>query len=265
MKPGFHVLKAIKDNVVLSIVIVLITAGCSYSPIFSPSDLDSAVTIIESRRAIEIKPIVGETSTTGLLFYPGGLVDSHVYNELLAQFTETCNIMSVVVKMPSNLAIFGINSGISVITSSYPEIDRWIIAGHSLGGAMAASTVKQNPSVYSGLIFMDSYPADSDSLKTWSGVVLSLYSSVEKISDDERMQKTLDLLPPATWLTESSRIYPAEKTNYTVIHQIDGGSHSYFGTYGPQDGDFTPTISRSDFHAAVIEYMGEFFAENGWL
>jgi hypothetical protein len=129
---------------------------------------------------------------------------------------------------------------------------------------MAASTVKNNPDVYSGLIFMDSYPANSDSLKDWSGAVLSLYSSIEKVNDEQRMNQTLDLIPPATSLADLSTDYPTAKTNYSVIHQIDGGSHSYFGTYGPQDGDYTPTITRAAFHTEVIDYMEEFFAENGW-
>ena len=242
---------------------VFLSAGCSYQPLFSPADISSAVTISETRRTIEIRPVSAEISAAGLLFYPGGLVDSHVYNEILSQFVESAGVLTVIVKMPSNLAVLDINAGLSV-TPGYPEISRWIIAGHSLGGSMAASTVKRNPSAYDGLIFMDSYPAGSDSLKTWPGTVLSLYSSIEKISDPVRMQKTLDLIPPATWLTKDSRIYPEEKNNYSVIHQIDGGSHSYFGTYGPQAGDYTPTITRTDFHTEVIDYMVEFFSENGW-
>ncbi len=248
----------------MGLSIALITIGCSYSTTFSPSDIGSAVTISETRRTIEIKPTAAGISSVGLIFYPGGLVDSHVYNELLAQFSEVCGIMTIIVKMPSNLAVLDIDAGLSVIPS-YPEIKKWIIAGHSLGGSMAASTVNTNPAAHAGIIFMDSYPPGTSSLKTWSGAVLSLYSSIEKVNDPERMQQTLDLIPPATWLTASSRIYPAEKSNYSVIHQIDGGSHSYFGTYGPQDGDYTPTITREAFHAEVINYMGEFFTENGWM
>ena len=240
----------------------LLIAACSYQPIFTPTAIGSAVTISETRRAIEIRPASG-ASSCGLLFYPGGLVDNHVYNELLAQFAETAGITTVIVKMPANLAVLDINAGNGVI-AAYPEITKWIIAGHSLGGSMAASTVSENPETYAGLIFMDSYPADSNSLATWNGAVLSLYSSIEKINDPLRMQTTLELLPPATWLTTSNRIYPAVKSNYTVIHQVDGGSHSFFGTYGPQDGDYKPTISRTDFHAEVVDYMVEFFTENGY-
>lgn len=112
---------------------------------------------------------------------------------------------------------------------------------------------------------MDSYPADSTSLKDWPGAVLSLYSSIEKVSDDKQMTKILNLLPSATWLPDIDSEYPEViNGNYTVIHQIDGGCHSYFGSYGPQDGDYNPTITRAAFHQEVIDYMTVFFANNSW-
>jgi len=241
----------------------LLAAACSCQPLFSPCDIGTGVMINETRRVIEISPFSGAVSATGLLFYPGGLVDSHVYNQILADFAGTAGALTVVVKMPGNLAVFDINAGLSVIRD-YPEMPRWVIAGHSLGGSMAASVAKGSPETFEGLIFMDSYPADSASLADWQGAVLSLYSSEEKVSDQERLERTLALIPPAAWLTDTERTYPADKTNYTVIHQIDGGSHSFFGTYGPQEGDEIPTVSRESFHAEVIDYMTEFFTENGW-
>lgn len=254
-----------KAGIVLlfSIFILLLFSACSYQPIFSSADITSGVVITDTRKTIEFTPASGGFSDTGLLFYPGGLVDSHVYDEILSDFTAASGITAVVVKMPANLAVFAIDSGIKII-DNYPEIKQWVIAGHSLGGAMAASTVKNNPTVYQGLILMDSYPPEGDNLQEWAGAVLSFFSSVEKINEPERMRKTDELLPPATWLSGEDGEYPDEKTNYTVLHMIDGGSHSYFGTYGPQDGDYTPTIPREDFHAEVVDYMIEFFTENGW-
>ena len=153
---------------------VILSAGCSYSPTFSPGDIVSAVTIEETRRTIAIMPAGAVSTDTGLLFYPGGLVGNHVYNVLLARFTEISGIPSVIVKMPANLAVFDIDAGLSV-TPSFPDITRWIIAGHSLGGSMAASTVRSHPGAYEGLIFMDSYPSGADSLKNWPGTVPSLW------------------------------------------------------------------------------------------
>ena len=245
-----------------SIFLVLLTlSGCSYQPLFSPDEINPGVSLSETTKLIEFSPSSESVSTTGLLFYPGGLVDSHVYDQLLSDFAAEAGVMTVVAKMPADLAVFNIDAGLKVI-QEYPDFTEWIIAGHSLGGSMAARSVKNHPDVYKALIFMDSYPADNDSLKNWPGNILSLYSSIEKVNDPERMQQTLDLIPPAKWLTDEDPSYPPSESNYSVIHQIDGGSHSYFGTYGPQTGDFEPTISREDFHAEVVDYMIEFFNKN---
>jgi pimeloyl-ACP methyl ester carboxylesterase len=242
--------------------LLALCAACSYNPSFSPAEVSSIVTVAETRSTIALSPLSGAYSTTGLLFYPGGLVDNHVYDKMLARFARE-GFLVVVVKMPANLAVFDIGAAFTVMPS-FPSIKRWVIAGHSLGGSMAASATRQRPAAFAGLIFMDSYPADGDSLAAWPGVVLSLFSSVEKVNDSARMAKTLALIPPATWVSSGSRAYPAATSNYSVLHVIPGGSHSRFGSYGPQDGDFTPTISEADFHAEVVDYLLEFFTRNGW-
>ncbi len=243
-------------------LLYLLSLSCSYQPTFNSSEIPSDIIITENRKLIEIKPESTPVAPTGLLFYPGGLVDNHAYNKLLSRFSRN-GIFVVIVKMPANLAVFDIEAGISVI-DNYPQITRWVVAGHSLGGAMAASLVNRNRELFDGIIFMDSYPPDGDGFADWRGVVLSLFSSKEKVSDSSRMSKTLSLLPPAFWLTTGERMYPHQKSNYTVIHVIEGGSHSLFGSYGPQDGDFTPTVSEYDFQSEVIENMLEFFTKNNW-
>lgn len=248
----------------LILLFCIVFQSCSYSPIFNEGDIDSNILTIESRRTISISSKLNQNSTTALMFYPGGLVDSHVYNELLTDFVSATDIPVIVVKMPGNLAVFDINAANTIISEN-SQITSWIIAGHSLGGSMAASTLYNNPDLYKGIIFMDSYPPDGNSLKEFPGAVLSLYSSIEKVNDPDKMSKTLSLLPPTTSLTDISSPYPEELTNYSVLHQIDGGSHSYFGSYGPQDGDYTPTVTRDEFHSEVIAYMKEFFNKNGWV
>lgn len=242
---------------------LFITAGCSYNPLFFPWDTGYDVRIRETRRSIVIHPSEGPVSSTGLLFYPGGLVDSHVYNEILARFAVQAGVTVLVAKMPGNLAVLDSHAGLA-LTKTIPEISQWVIAGHSLGGAMAAATVKDHPGAYEGLIFMDSYPPDGASLKEWSGALLSLFSSVEKTQDPERMTQTLALIPPAVWLENLGEPYPTPLENYSVLHTIPGGSHSYFGTYGPQDGDYPPVVTREAFHGETVDFMTEFFTRNGW-
>ena len=44
---------------------------------------------------------------------------------------------------------------------AFPHVDRWVIGGHSLGGAMASEFVKGDPDAVVGLVLLVSYPAPS--------------------------------------------------------------------------------------------------------
>ncbi|MBN8217290.1 MAG: hypothetical protein J0L75_11660 [Spirochaetes bacterium] len=236
-------------------------SACSYRPILGTDPLPPGVTIQETRDAILFQPSA-PAAATGLVFYPGGLVDTHVYDRLLSRFAAQGTFVAVA-KMPGHFAFFDLEAG-RRLQGRFPGVASWVIAGHSLGGSMAASAVSAMPGIWKGLILMDAYPPDGDSLKSWSGAVLSLYSSREKTNDVARQEKTLSLLPPATWIAPVAAPYPALHSNFTVLYLIEGGRHSYFGSYGPQDGDAVATISQSAFHDQVLAAMGQFFAENGW-
>src|SRR5512143_918573 len=98
-----------------------------------------------------------QPSDTGFIFYPGGLVDPAAYAPLMKQLSDQ-GIMTVIVPMPLDLAVFGVNKANDVI-AAYPDIKQWIIGGHSLGGSMAAQYAKDNASKLAGIAFMASYPA----------------------------------------------------------------------------------------------------------
>ncbi len=95
----------------------------------------------------------------GLVFYPGGLVDAAAYAPLLRRRADG-GVLSVLVPMPLELAVFGVARAADVI-AAFPEVSPWLIGGHSLGGAMAAEFVKRSPDVVDGLVLLASYPARS--------------------------------------------------------------------------------------------------------
>ncbi len=144
-------------------------------------------------------------------------------------------ILCALVEMPFNLAVFDINAA-DGIQEMYPDIEDWYIGGHSLGGSMAASYLADHTSDFAGLILLGSYStADlSDSeLK-----VLSVYGSEDEVLNKKKYDKNLSNLPE----------------DFTEI-VIDGGCHAYFGMYGAQDGDGTPTIGNEEqilFSASTI-------------
>ncbi|MFZ1471367.1 MAG: alpha/beta fold hydrolase, partial [Anaerolineae bacterium] len=100
--------------------------------------------------------------TTGLVFYPGGLVDARAYAPAARQIADA-GYLVVIVPMPLKLAFFDANRAGEVM-QAYPAVQRWVIGGHSLGGAMAAQFAYQHPDQVAGLALWAAYPAANNSL-----------------------------------------------------------------------------------------------------
>lgn len=166
-----------------------------------------------------------EDAKAGFIFYPGGKVEHTAYIPLMKALAER-NILCVLVKMPFHLAVLDANAA-DGIREQHPQIEKWYMGGHSLGGAMAASYVADHTKEYAGLVLLGAY---STADLTQSGLkVLSLYGSEDRVMNREKY-------------AENKPNLPADFTE-TVIH---GGCHAGFGMYGPQTGDGTPTISNSE-------------------
>lgn len=166
-----------------------------------------------SSRILAFEPVYADT---GLIFYPGGLVESEAYIPLMSALANE-GILCVLIDMPLELAVLDVNAADGVM-EEFPHITEWYIGGHSLGGSMAASYLADNEEAFRGLILLASYTTDDISD---TGVdVLSLYGSLDGVLDMERYEKYKANLP-------------SDYTEYV----IEGGNHAYFGMYGEQSGD----------------------------
>ena len=175
---------------------------------------------------------VGVQPTTGFIFYPGGHVDARAYAPMLRQIAER-GALVVLVPMPLNLAVFGVNRADQVI-EAHPEIEHWVIGGHSLGGAMASAYVHGKPDAVDGLALWASYPADNNSLANRDLKTTSIYGS-----NDGQAAK----------IPASKALLPAS----TTFVPIDGGNHAQFGWYGTQAGDGQAAISREAQQAQIVD------------
>jgi hypothetical protein len=242
-------------------VMLAILASCSYLP--EEKDVPSLVTIYEYRDYIEINPTSNQYAKTGLVFYPGGLVDPHAYIAPLTRFAIAGKAHKVViVKMPGNLAVLDGNKG-AWIYDDFPDVQQWIIGGHSLGGVMACSVVEKYPDFFKGIVLMAAYAQESTPLSTWKGSVLSLRGQFDGLVDSLTIAAGEGLLPQPTWISSLSS-FPAGKEPKTVYYTIPGGNHGQFGTYGIQKGDGTATISGEDQANIVADAILKFFVVNGW-
>lgn len=180
-----------------------------------------------------------EETTIGLIFYPGGLVEPAAYTPILHKIAEK-GVLVVVTPMPFNLAILNTGAADAVI-KKYPHISRWILAGHSLGGASAAIYAKNNPTKIDGLVFWDSYPPDSANLSESNFPVLSIFGTTNNHPNTKDFDSKRYLLPKDA-----------------IFIAIEGASHAQFGDYGPQKGDVVPSLSLTEQHEKVANIMLDF-------
>ncbi|MEV4738128.1 MULTISPECIES: alpha/beta hydrolase [unclassified Microbacterium] len=196
---------------------------------------DPAIHIEDAAQGIVMTPADGD-SDRGLVFVPGAKVDPWAYASILHGLVDDGT--TVVITRPwLNLAFFDLR-GLDQFTSAAPDIDDWAVGGHSLGGVRACQLAADAEA----LVLFGSYCADD--LSTSGLAVLSISGSEDGLSTPAKVNAARHLLPADAEMVE-----------------IDGASHASFGDYGPQAGDGTPAISRTDMHARVDELLEGFFAE----
>jgi pimeloyl-ACP methyl ester carboxylesterase len=162
-----------------------------------------------------------ENPVAGLIFYPGGKVEFTAYAPLMAKLAEQ-NILCVLLKMPLNLAVLDMDAA-AEIPEGFPEVETWYLAGHSLGGSMAASFADKHADGYDGLILLASY---STADLTENGLrVCSLYGDRDGVLNMEKYAQYRSNLPEGT-----------------LELVLEGGNHAGFGSYGPQEGDGISTL-----------------------
>ena len=216
--------------------------------------MPEAVQALESTSAVrvEAKPWliftpVGQEPTMGFIFYPGGKVDPRSYAPMAQAIAEQ-GYLVVIPPMPLNLAVLSPGEAADVI-KAFPEIETWVVGGHSLGGAMAANYARKHPDQISGMVLLAAYPANSDDLSQSDLEVLSMYGTNDQVADYAKIEASKALLP------SDSQFLP-----------IEGGNHAGFGWYGPQSGDGEATISREEQQAqvvqAIMDFLRNFVAKN---
>jgi hypothetical protein len=178
---------------------------------------------------------------TGFIIYPGGHVDPRAYAPLAKEIAAG-GYLAVIVPMPLNLAVLDSQAALQVM-AAYPGIRHWAVGGHSLGGAMAAHFVYQNPGVVDGLVLWAAYSAANEDLSQADIQVLSISGSLDGLSTPAKIAESRLRLPVETrWV------------------MITGGNHAQFGWYGEQSGDNLAQISRQAQQDQILAATLEFLA-----
>ncbi|MGT2832539.1 alpha/beta hydrolase [Streptococcus halotolerans] len=180
----------------------------------------------------------GKTQAS-LIFFQGALVEEEAYAPLAADLAKE-RFDVYLLDSPLNLAILSGNRA-KQLKDKLAHAPVYL-AGHSLGGVIAAQTVEDFSTDTKGLILLASYPSDKTDLSKKDLAVLSVRASQDKVLNQKSYQKAQRRLP--------------KNTSYTTIER---GNHAGFGDYGKQAKDGKASISntkqRQEIVNAIITFI----------
>ncbi len=209
-----------------------------------------AVKFEETDDALFFRPADTHAST-GMVFFPGGLVDPRAYAPLAHRLAAAGHPV-VVVKIPLRGAFSSAATEAEVaaialsVRERSPGIARWLAAGHSKGALFAARCVERSPEHWQGLALLGSSHPKDFSLAALTLPVLRVSATRDPIASTDRLESTARNLPAATsWV------------------RIEGGNHSQFGHYGFQFGDRFARITREEQQDRIAEALLGLLAKTG--
>jgi hypothetical protein len=195
------------------------------------------VATIQADKAQATQALSPSGRREAIIFYPGGKVRPLAYLPLW-EGVARAGYTVFVPSMPLDLAVFGVAAA-NRIRSDHPEFDVWHLAGHSLGGAMAAEHLKKDNRGFRSLILLGSYPASD--LSAIDLAALSIKEERGLEGSLEKAEATRDQLPAGA-----------------IFKVMPGANHAQFGRYGIQKGDGTALLSPEAQMALTTLWVLEF-------
>lgn len=186
-----------------------------------------------------VAPADGDEDTL-LVLVPGGRVRPHAYTWVGVALAPI-GVRTVIPAFPFDLAILAPQRITSVVTREASSVDTVVVAGHSLGGVVATTWLRDHPSEADALVLMASYPPRTTDLGDADVPTLVLAAEFDRLSTLEEVQGGLRRL--------GSR---------AGLEIVDGAVHAFFGRYGPQRGDGLPTVTRATAEREIAASLEAF-------
>lgn len=238
--------KSYAPAIILVAALSCVAIGAAW--FFRPATTESAPELLASSTGFTIRfednGIYYEPrnpSGDGLIFYPEARVEPESYAWLGAGLAAAGHPVYLA-RFPLNFASFAPRRA-DAIRRDHPDVLRWALGGHSLGGTVAATYALAHRDGVTALILIAALPPDSIDLASSNMKVLLVSASEDGLVDEGKIDAAGGRLPATT-----KRVV------------IQGGNHSQFGEYGTQRGDKIAQLAGSRQRAmtldAILSFMG---------
>jgi hypothetical protein len=190
------------------------------------------VTVSDGPAVLEFLPAKRDRKAA-LIFMCGGGIHRHAYAPLLRPVADN-GFAVFVVGLPYRFAPLDSHKAEAIdrakaVMAAHPEIAHWVVAGHSLGAALAARIARLGRGPDAAFVLMGTTHPREDDLSKLAAPFTKVYATNDGVAPVDRVLANKGLLPAHTeWV------------------EIQGGNHSQFGHYGHQLFDGTATIGREE-------------------
>ena len=235
MKKRTKILVAILAAVIAALGIAAWIYAADY---YRAVDVDKYITSSETVTVSQIDEgyfFDGPSDDKALIFYPGAKVEETAYAPIMKSLAGQ-GVDCFLIKMPLKMAFLGMKKA-DGIRNKY-DYDKYYLAGHSLGGAMAANYAAEHINDYAGLFLLAAYPTKD--LTAARFPIVFLYGENDRVLNREKLEDGFTLVP-----ADCKKI------------EITGGNHAQFGSYGAQDGDGTAKIPPEEQWQITVQIIAE--------
>lgn len=210
---------------------------------------DKQVSVLHDATGLTFLPRAS-VGSTALIFICGSGIAAEAYAPLLRPLAQQ-GFPVFIVELPYRFAPLESHKQAAVrraraVIPAHPEVKHWVIAGHSLGGALAARVARVDSGSLSAMVLVATTHPKDDDLSFLHIPVTKIYASNDGIAPPDRVLANRGLLPAHTQWVE-----------------IAGGNHSQFGRYGRQLFDGAATLSREEQEALTRSAILHVLADIG--
>jgi poly(3-hydroxybutyrate) depolymerase len=233
-------------------LLLVLTASAQGEYRHRASDVDASTLRSDGRVAVSetgeywLFAPVERRSRAAMVFIPGASVEPTAYAPLAREVARS-GYETYVLKLPPPSGPLDAHktSGVAkakAVIAADRSARRWLVAGHSLGGAIAAQFVSEHPDMVAGYVLVGTTHPTVLDLSSYDLDATKVVASEDTVAPEAKSRQNAHLLPKTTrWVS------------------VEGGNHSQFGWYGPQQGDAAATITRERQQAittgAILEAL----------